>query len=110
MASLRQEKLASFYREIISLFLEREINLEGGIFAITGVEVADDTKYLKIYFSVWPDIKEKDVLKSLKDLKKELRLHLADKVKTKFVPELKFVLDESEKKRLKIESILKKAK
>jgi len=105
----RQERLASLYQEIISLFLEKEVKVEGGMFAVTKVEVGDDLKNLKICFSVWPDEKEKDVLESLGDLKKELRRHLADNVEVKFVPEIEFVLDDSEKKRLKIDELLKKA-
>ena len=110
MSFHRQEKLASIYQEVVSVFLERELKVQDGIFSVTGVEVGEKLDRVKIYFSVWPDREEKNVLKSLEDLKKELRAHLAEKVKTKFVPEIEFRLDESEKRRLEIEKLLKKNK
>ncbi len=108
MSTRRQEKLASIYQEVISLFLEREIKIEGGLFSVTTVNISDDLKALKIHFSVWPDTKEKDVIESLEKIKRELRGHLAEKVKTKFVPTLEFVLDESTKMQVEIENLLKK--
>ncbi|MBI2610200.1 30S ribosome-binding factor RbfA [Candidatus Giovannonibacteria bacterium] len=106
----RQEKLASLYNETVSVFLQKNLFIKDGTFSVTKVEISDDLNHLKIFFSVWPDSREKDVLNSLEDLKKEMRFHLASQIKTKFVPTLEFILDESEKKRLQIESLLKKAK
>ncbi len=110
MIPRRKERLSSFYQQIIASFLEREIKVAGGILSVTRVEVGDDLKTLKIYFSVWPDEKEKGVLKSLQDAKKELRAYLAQTVRTKFVPELQFLLDESEKKRIEVEALFKNLK
>ena len=106
----RKERLASLYQQVISSFLEREIKVPGGILSVTRAELGDNLKALKIYFSVWPDEKERAVLKSLQDAKKELRVYLAREVKTKFVPEIQFLLDESEKKRIEVEALFKNLK
>lgn len=110
MSLRRQEKLSAIYKKAANNFLQREINIEGVILSLTRVELSDKSDFLKIYFSVWPDQKEKDVLKFLEGSKKELRRELAEEIKTKFVPEIEFLLDESERKRLHIEELLKKVK
>ena len=110
MNSRRQERLAALYQKTIASYLQRELRLEKGIAVVTKAELSKKLDHLRIYYSVWPDQEEKNVLKSLENLKPELKLHLADKVKTKFLPEMEFRLDESEKKWLKIEDLLKKTK
>ncbi len=110
MTSRRRERLASLYQQVISSFLERKVKIAEGIFSVTKVEVGDNLRELTIYFSAWPDEKAAGVLKSLQGASRELRAHLADKVKTKFAPELEFKLDESEKRRMEIEALLKKTK
>ena len=104
----RQERLSELYRKVISSFARDRLKLEGGILSITKVEVASGLEHLKVYFSVWPDEKAKDMLQSLKNLKGELRLLLGQKVKTKTVPTVEFILDEAEKKQHGIEALLKK--
>ena len=106
----RQEKLNSLYQKIISEFMERRLRLKQGIFTVTKVQISERGERLKVYFSVWPDAQEKNVLKFLRENMSELRSHLAGKIDAKFVPELEFLLDDSEKKRRKIETLLKKMK
>ncbi len=110
MSGFRKEKLAELYRRVATEFLQKNIPATDFILGITNIDIFDKLSRLKIYFSVWPDQKEKDVIKSLEGLKKELRAEVGEKVKTKFVPEVEFILDESEKKRLKIEKLLNKEK
>ncbi|MEK7162539.1 MAG: 30S ribosome-binding factor RbfA [Patescibacteria group bacterium] len=110
MNSRRQERLAALYQKTIAAYLQKELRLEKGIMVVTKVELSKKLDHLWVYYSVWPDPEEKNVLKFLENLKPELKGHLADKIKTKFLPEMEFRLDESEKKRLKIEDLLKKTK
>ena len=106
----RQEKLNSLYQKIISEFMERRLRLKQGIFTVTKVQISERGERLKVYFSVWPDAQEKNVLKFLGASLNELRSHLAGIIDAKFVPEPEFLLDDSEKKRRKIETLLKKMK
>ena len=110
MSSRRRERLEEIYRRTVSAFLQRRLNSEGAVFSVTRAELSEKLDYLRIYFSLWPDQKEKDMLESLESLKRELRKELAREIKTKFVPEIEFFLDDSEKRRLKIEELLKKSR
>ncbi|OGF68827.1 hypothetical protein A3H65_00910 [Candidatus Giovannonibacteria bacterium RIFCSPLOWO2_02_FULL_45_14] len=110
MSGHRKEKLAELYRRVATEFLQKNISAVDFVLSITNIDLSDKLSRLKIYFSVWPDQKEKDVIKSLEGLKKELRAEVGGRVKTKFVPDIEFILDESEKKRLKIEELLNKQK
>ena len=107
MSERRKEKLSELYKRAATSFLRDNIILENGIFSVTQVELADKLNRLTIYFSVWPDQKEGDVIKFLESLKKGLRKELGDVVKTRTVPEVKFILDDSEKKRLRIDELVK---
>ena len=106
----RNERLTSVYRREVSLFIEREFKLQNTLIAVTGVTLSDNLNELRIMVSVWPDEKENAVLKTLNDAKKEFRGYIGQKVRIKHVPEVSFELDETEKKRIQIESILKKIK
>lgn len=108
MTSFRKEKLAELYKRVATEFLQKNISAPDSVLSITNVDLSEKISRLKIYFSVWPDQKERDVIKSLKDLKKALRAELGEKISTKFVPEIEFVLDESEKKRIRVEKLLNK--
>ncbi|OGF51715.1 hypothetical protein A3I27_04815 [Candidatus Giovannonibacteria bacterium RIFCSPLOWO2_02_FULL_43_11b] len=108
MSIYRKEKLAELYKRATTEFLQKNIFASDFVLSITNIDFSDKISRLRIYFSVWPDQKEKDVIKSLKSLKRELRVEIGERVKTKFVPEIEFILDESEKKRIHIEELLKK--
>lgn len=108
MSIYRREKLSELYMRAATAFLQRRVKFENVIFGVTQVELSDKLDRLRIYFSVWPDQKEGDVIESLESLKKELRGELAEEINTKFVPDIEFILDDSEKKRLRIDELLKK--
>lgn len=109
MNTRRFDKLTELYKRASTEFIQEHSGPDF-IVSVTNVELSSKQNHLIIFFSVWPDQKERDVLKSLESLKKELRKELGSRVKTKFVPDLEFKLDESEKKRLHIEELLKKDK
>ncbi len=103
----KREKLTSIYLRVVSEWVELNIKMSGSIISVTNISISEDLGTVKILFSVWPDGKESDVLKSLENSKRELRGHIAEKIKSKFVPKLEFEIDESEKRRLHIEKLLK---
>ncbi len=108
--SRRQERLGELYRKIASEFFHENFSAADSVISVTNVEVKDGLKEIVINFSVWPDEKEKEVKKMLEVKKGMLRDRIGREVQTKFVPEIKFLLDEGEKKRAGIEELLKKAK
>lgn len=110
MIPRRKARLSALYHKVVSFFLERELSLAGAFVTVTKVEVTDNLEQLTVYVSIWPDEKEGEVLRELGRLRRKLRLHLAEKVKAKFAPQIEFALDESEKKRIAFEELLKKTR
>ncbi|MEK9166619.1 MAG: ribosome-binding factor A [Patescibacteria group bacterium] len=105
----RQERLAELYRKSASEFFREHIGGEGTIASVTNVEVKDGLREIIVYYSVWPDEKERDIKKAIEAQKGVFRDRISREVRTKFVPEIRFLLDEGEKKRAGIERLLKKA-
>lgn len=70
------------------------------------VEITDDLEQAKIFVSVFPDEKEKNILKLLDDLKPELVYYIRKQIKS-FLPDIFFEIDKSIKLERKIEEALK---
>lgn len=72
---------------------------------ITDVDVSNDLSYAKVYFTTIDD-REK-VLKDLNNASGFFRSLLADRLKIRHTPELKFIFDESIEYAQNIEKIIK---
>ncbi len=103
----RQQRLEALYEEQVSAWLQKEFFQKDVFVIVSRCILSESFGHLKVHISVWPDENGKNVLESLKKIKKDLRRYLGENVKTKFVPEIDFILDEGEKKRSEIENILK---
>lgn len=76
---------------------------------VTRAEVSADLQHAKVYVSVMGTPKEQDLcLHGLKHAAGFVQSKLASRMKTRYTPTLKFVLDEGVKKSLEITRILKK--
>lgn len=78
---------------------------------ITSVDVSRDLSFAKIYVSVLmdDDLKIKDTVKALNNATKSLRYNLAQAVKLRIVPEIKFVYDESTARGFRISTLIDSA-
>jgi ribosome-binding factor A len=78
---------------------------------ITGVQVARDIGYAKVFVSILEDdaIKIKAIVDALNGASKRLRYNLARVVKLRIIPELKFVYDESTAHGFKISHLIESA-
>ena len=75
---------------------------------VTRAEVAADLQHGKVYVSIMGTPKEQDLcMHGLKHAAGFIQSKLASRMKTRFTPTLKFVLDEGVKKSLEIMRILK---
>ena len=75
---------------------------------VTRAEVAADLQHAKVYVSVMGTPKELDLcMHGLKHAAGFIQSKLGSRMKTRFTPTLKFVLDEGVKKSLEITRILK---
>ena len=107
--SHRIDKIENLIKEEISLiFLLKLQNLGSSLITITNVRVSPDLKIAKIYISIFEKDKRDEVLERVKSKTKIIRSELASRITIKFVPELKFFLDDTLDYVEKIEGLIKK--
>jgi len=107
--SHRIDKIENLIKEEISLiFLFKLQNLGSGLITITSVRVSPDLKTAKIYISIFEKERRERVLEKIRSKTKFIRSELASRITIKFVPELKFFLDDTLDYVEKIEGLIKK--
>jgi ribosome-binding factor A len=92
--------------ELAILFLQKVRDPKIGKVIISRVEVTDDLKYARIYYTVHGDesaAKETD--KGLQRAKGFFRSHLAETLNMRYTPELQFRYDKTEEKVAEIERL-----
>lgn len=105
----RIEKVENLIREeISSIFLYKLNDPALGLVTITNVKVSPDLKIAKVYFSVFDKEKREDALEKIEGLNRYIRSELAGRIRMKFIPELKFFIDDTLDYVEKIEGLLKK--
>jgi ribosome-binding factor A len=107
--SHRVDKIEKLIKEEISLiFLFKLKELGLGLITITHVRVSADLKIAKIYVSIFEKDRREKVLEKIKSKTKFIRTELASRITIKFVPELKFFLDDTLDYVEKIDELIKK--
>ena len=76
---------------------------------ITGVTVARDLSFAKVFVSTLEEGKEQEVVLALNHAAKYIRHTLAQKVKLRIIPEIKFVYDDSSLRGHHISSLIDSA-
>ncbi len=102
----RQDKVANLIKELAANFLERETD-KSSLITVTSANVSPDLKRATILISVLPEEKEKLALEFVKRKRRELREVLAKNLKTKNLPFLDFAIDAGEKRRQRIDELLR---
>jgi ribosome-binding factor A len=107
--SHRIEKFEHLIKEEVSLiFLFKLQDPQFGFVTVTTVKVSPDLKNAKIYLSVFEKEKREEVLGKINNQVKFIRSELASRIRVKFVPELKFFIDDTMDYVEKIEGLIKK--
>ncbi len=94
----RADKINGLLRQEISLLLSREIKDPrlNGIISITEVQTSSDLRNARVFVSVLGDQDTKEAaLDGIQSAASFLRRSLRDRLKLRYVPFLKFALDES---------------
>ncbi len=79
-----------------------------GFVSITEVEVSPDLKHAKVFFSVLGDEDEKENAgRGLRRAGKFIRGRLAERMELRYVPRLRFHLDETAERAQRIEQLLR---
>lgn len=103
--TFRQEKVSSALRNITASFIKSK-PVYGAVITVTQVEVSSDLKKAKIMITVFPDEKEVEVLKMIREERNALRDHIKSHMRMKFLPHFEIEIDKGEKNRQRIDKIL----
>lgn len=107
--SHRIDKVENLIKEEISMiFLIKLQDPSLGFITITNVKVSPDLKIAKIYLSVLEKERREIVLDKINNSKGFIRSELASRIRIKFIPELKFFIDDTLDYVEKIEGLIKK--
>jgi len=107
MSSHRIDKVEQLIKEeISSVFLHKMQQPELGFITITNVKVSPDLKLAKIYLSVFEKEKREFVMDRINNKTKFIRTELAHRIRLKFVPEIKFFIDDTQDFVEKIEGLI----
>lgn len=88
----RTERMSVLVRQIISFQLVKL--LPQAHITITRIEVSDDLNYATLWITSFADnLAEAELVEQLKPLRPRLQDSLAQKLKTKFTPKLRFKVD-----------------
>ncbi len=109
MASHRIDKVESLIKQELSYILMHKIkDVDLGFLTLTNVKVSPDLRIASVYFSVFEKEKREIVLDRIKQKSGFIRTKLAHRVSLRFVPELRFFLDDTLDYVEKIEDLIKK--
>ncbi|MBA7616477.1 MAG: 30S ribosome-binding factor RbfA [Calditrichaeota bacterium] len=89
------------------VFLTRVRVLSAGMLTVTHVDITRDLRIAKVYLSFLnPSAPKEEVLGELLRRRKEIRYHMGNELRAKYVPELRFYLDESVEYSSRIQAII----
>ena len=108
MSSRRALKVAQAIREVVSLGILMDIkDPRVSDVTVTYVEVSGDLRQAKVHVSVMgDDTKQRLCLRGLQSAKGFLQKKVGNRVDTRYVPQLQFVLDDGVKKSMIVTKIL----
>lgn len=110
--STRQLKVAKqLQRDLAEIIRARGMAaFDGAMITVSGVKISSDLAVAKVYISIFPSSKAKDVLKMVEEASRSIRGELGRKVskQLRIVPELLFCLDDSLDYVEHIDELLKK--
>ena len=108
----RANRVSQELKKIISqILLEDLSDPRLGFITLTHVEVTDDLRYARVYYSVLGDEEQKEsTAEPLEEQSSFIRRLAVQRINMKFALEIKFEMDKSIDHSFKIDSILKKIK
>ena len=104
----RSIRLAEEVQRILGeIFLSRVQIPNAGMMTITHVELNRDLRIAKVYLSFLnPSLDSSQVIKELLRRRKEIRYRLGTEWKARYVPDLRFYLDDTVERSARIDAIL----
>lgn len=106
----RKQRVADVIQTALADILQKSAkDLRFGLITITSVDVARDLSFAKIFVSVLEEDKAIETLKALNNAAKYLRYELANAIKLRVTPELRFIYDDSSVRGHRINALINDA-
>ncbi len=108
--SNRPERVAEYLKEEVSRIVCEELrDPRIGFVTILRVDITKDLRFAKIYYSILGSDKEKkETAEALRSGLGFIRRLISQSIKLRYLPEIRFVLDESAQYGIEIQKILDK--
>ena len=107
----RTDRLNSLLKEVISDIIKREVRNPhvNDLLTVTRVDITKDLRYAKVYISVIGSEQEKQgTLQALQSASGFIAVQSSKEVVMRYFPELRFILDDSVDKHMRITDLLDK--
>lgn len=106
----RNERLCSLFLAEINFSLRDKQELKSdGLFTVTGAEILDEGKTLKVYFSVFGSSRTpQENLKLIESFSREIKNSMKKRLRLKIIPNISFCFDSTPERAGRIEEILRK--
>lgn len=98
MDTKRQQKINRLIqKEVGDIFLLQTKQMQGVLVSVSGVRISPDLSVAKIYLSIFPSNKGKELLENIKTNVKPIRYDLGQRLgkQLRIIPQLVFYLDDS---------------
>lgn len=98
METTRQNKIARLIqKELSDIFMLQTKAAKGVLVSVSVCRISPDMSVCRVYLSVFPSEKGKEIIKNINDNTKAIRFELGKRVRYQLrtIPELKFFLDDS---------------
>lgn len=109
MTVQRTDRLNSLLKEVISEVIRRDVRNPHvtELVTVTRVQITKDLHYAKVYISVIGTEQQKtDTINALQSAAGFIAVNASHKVVMRYFPELRFILDDSVEKHMRIEELL----
>lgn len=107
----RSEKLISLIRDSAALFLKAHAEVPPGtLLTVTRAELSSDEQYANVFVSVFPTDRIGVFLEKFKFLQSEFNDYARKEMRLRYVPAIRFKLDETELKSERIGKLLEENK
>ena len=110
--SQRSNQVAEELRKIVSLILLEDLHdVRVGFVTVTRIEITDDLRYAKVFYSILGDEKVREsTLEALDENRGFIKKLAVERLNMKYAPEIKFEEDKTIEHSFRIGDILKKLK
>lgn len=109
MVKQRTDRLNSLLKEVISEVIHTDVKNPhmGQFVSITRVDITKDLHYAKVYVSIiGTEEQKRESMDALQSAAGFIAVHASKKMVIRYFPELKFILDDSVDKHMRIQKLL----